>query len=60
LKDGRDGGIPTSFQFFRSLLAWRGIPGNELKEDVAQRKIPSWSSKKMQLGSGWKPGSTGF
>src|SRR5512142_651925 len=36
------------------------MPGNALKLEEAQKKVSFHSRTKMQLGSGWKPGSMGF
>ncbi len=51
---------PISFQFWRSLLAWMGMPGKALKLDEAQKKVLFQRGTKMQLGSGWKPGNMGL
>jgi len=37
-----------------------GIPGKALKLEVAQKKVSFHDGTKMQLGSGWKPGSMGL
>jgi hypothetical protein len=37
-----------------------GTPGKALKLDDAQKNVSFHSGTKMQLGSGWKPGSMGF
>jgi hypothetical protein len=36
------------------------MPGKALKLEEAQKNVLSNSGTRMQLGSGWKPGSIGF
>lgn len=43
---------PINFQFFKSLLAWMGMPGKALKLEEAQKNVSFHSGTKIQLGSG--------